>query len=298
MKIEKKIIPDGAAIFKPSAPFEATVLENRRLTPEHSEDDVRHLVLDLNGSDISYLEGQSIGVVAPGLQENGKKQKVRLYSIASASKGDDGKESTVTLTVKRVLFQDPDTGEEVKGLCSNYLCDTKVGDKVNVTGPTGRTFFLPEDDTTDIIMIAVGTGIAPFRAFIHHIYRERKSWNGKVKLFFGAKTREEVLYMNNISNDISTFFTSETLEAYQALSREEKTEDGRKSYVQNKVEENADEIWAMLNKGNFSLYICGLKGMEEGVENVFRQLAEKEGKEWEEMKESFKKEGRWNIEVY
>ena len=51
-------------------------------------------------------------------------------------------------------------------------------------------------------------------------------------------------------------------------------------------------------EGNFSLYICGLKGLKEGVEEILAQKAEAESKNWEEMKLNFRKEGRWNIEVY
>lgn len=289
--IEKDIVTPGNS-YKPTAPYTAKVLENRLLIEEGAETDVRHIVIDLSGSGISYVEGQSIGVIAPGETENGKPHRPRLYSIASSRKGDDGLASTVSLTVKRVLFTDPETGEEVRGVASNYLCDLKPGDSLNITGPVGRHFFLPVDDTVDLIMVAVGTGIAPFRAFLHYIYQEKKSWNGNVYLFYGTRTAMDSLYMNRENNDIGQYMEQKTFQAFRALSNVDRV------WVQRRIEENQEEIWEVLKKGNFAFYICGLKGMEEGVYEIFQKLAENEGKNWDEMKQRFKDEGRWNVEVY
>lgn len=297
MKVIEKVIPESKKIYKPSEPFMAKMLENKRLLPAGSLEDIRHIVLDLTDSGISYLEGQSIGVIAPGKQENGKNQRPRLYTISSARKGDDGLASTVSLTVKRVVYQ-TENNETAQGVASSFLCDAKPGDTITVTGPNGRKFLLPEDDKTDLIMIAAGTGIAPFRAFVHHIYRERGAWNGRVRLFYGTRTGMESLYMNDESNDIGQFFTKETFAAFQALSREQKTATGEKVYVQHRLEENQQEIWEMIKQGNFCLYICGLKGLEAGVEARIKEWAGKENADWENMRARFMEEGRWNIEVY
>lgn len=300
LKIEKHEIPEAAISYKPKSPFEAKVLANEPLTESGSKEDIRNIILDIESSGITYLEGQSIGVVPPGLQENGKPHRVRLYSIASSRLGDTGKSLSVTLCVKRVLFED-ENGETVRGVASNYLCDVKEGDTVNIIGPTGRTFFLPKDENVNLIMVAAGTGIAPFRAFIHHIYRDRKGWNGQVRLFFGARTGMESLYMNDANKDIGLYIQEETFKAYQAISRqnpEELPTTARKGYVQDQIRDNQQEIWSMIQEGNFSFYLCGMKNMYEGVHQVFRDLAAEEGKDWEEMQQQFKAEGRWNIEVY
>jgi ferredoxin--NADP+ reductase len=297
MKIQKYEIPDSGKTYKPAEPYLARVIENIRLTPEQSEDDVRNVILDLEGSGICYLEGQSVGVIPPGLQENGKPHRVRLYSIASSRTGDDGTSTTVTLCVKRVHFYNPETQSQVIGIASNYICDLKPGDRVPLIGPTGRTFFLPADDTTDLIMLAAGTGIAPFRAFINHIYKEKRTWNGKVRLFYGAKTGMESLYMNEKNSDIGQYMSLETFTAYRALSRED-SPDGKRGFVQHRLAENKEEIWQMMNTGNFSLYICGMKGIELGAVEIFTQMAAAEGKDWAEIQKLFKEQGRWNIEVY
>jgi len=292
MEVKKKELNASGTVYKPSAPYEASILETTCLTGEGSEDDIRHIIIDIKGSGIQYKEGQSIGVQTPGTDETGKKHRVRIYSIASRREGESTAD-TLALTVKRVVYTDENTGKKVNGLASNYICDLKSNDKINITGPIGRTFVLPEDNTTDLIMVAVGTGIAPFRAFIHHAYSEHKAWRGKVLLFFGSKTGLESLYMNDVNGDISQYYEVQTFTAFQALSRE-----GDKKYVQDHIHDNREQIWDIIEKGNFSFYVCGLKGIEEGINKVLGGLASEKGKNWEDMTKQFKADHRWHIETY
>jgi len=298
MELITKVIPTPGTVYKPSDPFLAQVIENTRLTPKDSADDIHNIVLDLSRSEIAYLEGQSVGILPPGVDEDGKKHRVRLYSIASSRVGDDGTSKTVTLCVKRVVFTDEATGQEVRGVASNHICDAKVGEDLALTGPTGRKFLLPQDDQVNLIMVAVGTGIAPFRAFIKYIFHERGSWGGKISLFFGAKTGFETLYMNQENNDIGQYYTKETFQAFQALSRQEKTSTGERVYVQHKIAEQRESLWPGLKAGKSVVYLCGLKGMEAGVDKVFGSWAEQDGMDWEAYKEELKATGRWNVEVY
>ena len=60
-----------------------------------------------------------------------------------------------------------------KGVCSNFLCDTEPGDEVQMTGPAGKVMLLPEEDPkVDYIMVATGTGIAPYRGFLRRLFVE------------------------------------------------------------------------------------------------------------------------------
>jgi len=295
IKLVKYEIPESAKVYKPNAPFFAKVVATERLTDADSSVDIRNIVFDISESGIQYIEGQSIGVIPPGQQEDGRPHRVRLYSIASSRTGEYGCSRTVTLCVKRVLFQD-ESGQEVRGVASNYLCDLKVGDETAIIGPSGRHFFLPQDDTVNLIMVAAGTGIAPFRAFIQRIYRDKKSWNGKVRLFFGARNGMESIYMNQENSDIGQYMSIETFEAFQAFSHAD--HGGRKVYVQDQIAENQEEICEMIDEGNFSFYLCGMKAMEQGVDAVFRAHAERYGRNWDELKALYKAEGRWNIETY
>jgi ferredoxin--NADP+ reductase len=298
IKLVKYEIPESAVTYKPKEPYLAKVVANERLTEAGTGVDIRNIILDLSGSGIQYIEGQSVGIIPPGVQEDGKPHRVRLYSIASSRTGDDGLSKTVTLCVKRVAFVDPDTGHEVRGVASNYICNAQPGDEIPLIGPSGRTFFLPADDSVDLIMVAAGTGIAPFRAFLHRIYREKQSWGGKVKLFFGARNGMESIYMNRRNEDIGQYMSKDTFEAFRALSHSEEDGTAKMGFVQDRIGENREEIWNIIRKGNFSFYLCGMKAMEQGVMDVFEHLAARDGLNWEEMKTGFKKAGRWNVEVY
>src|SRR3954447_25115752 len=145
-------------LYRVSSPGVARVLSNCRLTPPGC-DDVRHLVLDLSGLEYRFVEGQSLGVLPPGVDERGRPHKLRLYSIASTRSGDDGSGTTASLCVKRVVYNDPTTGEEHRGVASHYLCDFQPGEDVLVTGPSGKSFLLPDDPGANLILVATGTGI-------------------------------------------------------------------------------------------------------------------------------------------
>lgn len=297
MKLKKYTIPESTSLYKPKSPFLAKVISTTELTEADSSDEVRNIVLDVADSGIRYIEGQSVGIIPPGEQEAGKPHKARLYSIASSRTGDDGNSNTVTICVKRVYGEDKLTGAKVPGVASNYLCDLQPGDTVALIGPNGRRFLLPDDDSTDLILIAVGTGIAPFRAFIRHIFLEKGFWNGRIRLFYGIKNAMEALFLNDQNDDIGQYMTHETFEAFRALSRVH-NEDEEKGYVQHKLAEHKQEVWKMILAGNFAVYICGLKGMEQGVDEVFSSLAKQQGLDWPAMKKEFIQNGQWNTEVY
>merc|ERR1711937_979538 len=117
------------------------------------------------------------GVIPPGTQPGTERpHKVRLYSIASSRYGDDMTGQTGSLCVRRATYWCPELKAEdpaKKGVCSNFLCDTKAGDEVKMTGPVGKVMLMPEEDpTTDYIMVATGTGIAPYRGFIRRLFNE------------------------------------------------------------------------------------------------------------------------------
>src|SRR5262249_34073133 len=152
-----------------------------------------------------------------------------------------------------------------RGIASNYLCDLRPGDEVLITGPAGLSFLLPEDPDANLILVATGTGIAPFRAFLWRIYRELPRWNGQVRLFFGVRTEAECLYRG----EFETYLDRPGYRHFFAFSREQKSPDGRRLYVQHRMAECLDELMGLLDQGNTYLYICGLKGMETGIQPLF-----------------------------
>jgi ferredoxin--NADP+ reductase len=282
-------------IYRPQKPYQGKALDVVRLTPDDSPNDVRHIVLDLSEGDLTYLEGQSIGIVPPGTDPNGKPYKLRLYSIASTRTGDEGGNRSVSLCVKRVVYSHPETKEEVRGVASNFLCDLKPGDPVAITGPVGKMFLLPEDPTTNLVLIATGTGIAPFRAFLKHIFEERtEPWLGQVWLFFGVQTSTDILYEELYAKyaHLANFRLS------LAISREQKNAKGEKMYVQNRIAEHVDELWSWLKQGNTATYICGLRGMETGIDAAYAEATARDGQEWSKVQYNLKQAGFWHVETY
>ena len=149
-----------------------------------------------------------------------------------------------------------------------------------------------------MVFVSVGTGIAPFRSFIHHLENELNGWKGKILLFSGSRTSADNLYLNNINNDLNLTNSQKIdLEIITALSREEIAGQS-KAYVQHKMLAEKEKIKEIFSKGNCSFYVCGLKGMEAGVNEAMAEITQDLKIDWESFSKDFKKAGRWNIEVY
>lgn len=288
-------------IYKPKNPFTGKCMSSKELVQEGGEGTVRHLTFDLSGGDLRYLEGQSIGIIPPGTDANGKPHKLRLYSIASTRHGDNLDEKTVSLCVRQLEYKHPETGETVYGVCSSFLCNIKEGDDVTITGPVGKEMLLPDDEDATIIMMATGTGIAPFRAFIWRMFKEREQnpdyqFKGLAWLFFGCAYTPNILYKEELE-ELQRQFPDNFRVTY-AVSREQKNKDGGKMYIQHRIQENADELWQLNQKSNTHTYICGLKGMEGGIDEGMSAASGKFGVDWSEFQKQLKKEHRWHVETY
>ena len=269
----------------------ATVTGNLRVTEVGKEYDTHHIVLDFGNLPFPVLEGQSIGILPPGEDAKGKPHHARQYSIASPRNGERPGHNNLSLTIKRVL-EDHD-GKPVRGVGSNYMCDLNVGDKVQVIGPFGASFLMPNHPKSNIVMICTGTGSAPMRAMTEWRRRLRASGKfegGKLMLFFGARTPAELPYFGPLNNLPKDFIDIEF-----AFSREEgKT----KRYVQDALRDRAADVAALLKDGNTCFYVCGLKSMEEGVVMALRDIAQNAGLDWESIGGALKKEGRLHLETY
>jgi benzoyl-CoA 2,3-epoxidase subunit A len=269
----------------------ATVTGNLRVTEVGKDYDTHHIVLDFGNVPFPVLEGQSIGILPPGEDAKGKPHHARQYSIASPRNGERPGHNNLSLTIKRVL-EDHD-GQPVRGVGSNYMCDLNVGDKVQVIGPFGASFLMPNHPKSNIVMICTGTGSAPMRAMTEWRRRLRASGKfegGKLMLFFGARTPAELPYFGPLNNLPKDFIDIEF-----AFSREAgKT----KRYVQDALRDRAADVAALLKDGNTCFYVCGLKSMEEGVVMALRDIAQNAGLDWEAIGGALKKEGRLHLETY
>jgi ferredoxin--NADP+ reductase len=274
-------------------------VENYELVREGGSGIVQHLTFDISAGDLHYLEGQSIGIIPPGEDEKGKPHKLRLYSIASTRHGDMEDNKTVSLCVRQLEYQHPETGETVKGVCSTHLCELPVGSDVTITGPVGKEMLLPDDEDATIIMLATGTGIAPFRAFLWRMFKEKHEdykFKGLAWLVFGVPYSENILYKDDFEAMAKEY--PDNFRLTYAISREQKTAEGSKMYVQSRVSEYADELFEMIQKPKTHVYMCGLKGMEPPISETFTAEASKRGLDWAEMRKAMKKEHRWHVEVY
>jgi benzoyl-CoA 2,3-dioxygenase component A len=269
----------------------AVVAGNVRVTEVGKDYDTHHIVLDFGATPFPVLEGQSIGVIPRGLDENGRPHHPRQYSIASPRNGERPGYNNVSLTVKRVL--EDHQGRPVRGAASNYLCDLDVGDKVEVIGPFGSSFLMPNHPRSAIVMICTGTGSAPMRAMTEWRRRLRKSGKfegGKLMLFFGARTKEELPYFGPLGNLPKDF-----IDINFAFSR---TSGQPKRYVQDLMRERAADLAPLLTDPNAYFYVCGLKAMEEGVVLALHDAAQQAGLDWEAVGPALKRDGRLHLETY
>lgn len=273
--------------------YTATVKETTRITPEESEDEIRNIVLDVGDRDFKFDVGQNIGVIVPGPHEFGHGDHFRLYTIANAP--ENGGPPTVEICVKRCFYIDEVSGEKYKGIASNYLCDRKPGDQISVTGPYGLPFDVPDDTDADILMIGLGTGIAPFRAFVKHIYHKLGGWNGKVRLFYGAKSGLELLYMNDRQNDFVNYYDEETFKAFAAVSPRPHMDDPIP--LDAALARHAKEVWGMVLKPDTHVYVAGLEKMLEPLDKAFSKMAGSAEK-WERRKAELVAGRRWKELLY
>ena len=294
---EKTDIPVN--IYRPNQPFIGKCIENYALVDEGGIGIVQHVTFDLSGSDLRYLEGQSIGIIPPGTDANGKPHKLRLYSIASTRHGDKLDDKTVSLCVRQLEYQHPETKETVYGVCSTHLCNIGVGDDVAITGPVGKEMLLPSDEDATIIMMATGTGIAPFRAFLWRMFKEQHEdykFKGLAWLIFGVPKTANILYQEELEKIAAEF--PDNFRLTYAISREQQNPQGGRMYIQHRVAEHADEIWNLLQSPKTHAYMCGLKGMEDGIDDAISGAAAKNGTDWSVYQKQLKKEHRWHVETY
>ena len=278
-------------LYGPKSPTQATVVGNFKVNEAGTSNETHHIVIDFGSMPFPVLEGQSVAIVPPGVDASGKPHHARQYSIASPRNGERAGYNNLSLTVKRVV-EDHD-GKPVQGVCSNYLCDVKVGDAIQVIGPFGSSFLMPNHPKSNIVMICTGTGSAPMRGMTEWRRRLRQTGKfegGKLMLFFGARTQEELPYFGPLQKLPKDF-----IDINFAFSR---TPGQPKRYVQDAMRERAADLVALLKDPNTYFYVCGLKSMEEGVVLALHDVATQAGLSWEQLGATLKKEGRLHLETY
>jgi len=189
----------------------------------------------------------------------------RLYSISSSPKAHAGQ---VHLTINVVRYES--FGRVRKGLASTFLADrASTETPVPVFIQTSHGFRLPTDSSTPVIMVGPGTGIAPFRAFLHE--RRAVAATGKNWLFFGEQRAPTDFYYRD---ELEKMFSEGHLTKLStAFSRDQ----AEKIYVQNRILENAAELWSWLESGAH-FYVCGdASRMAKDVDDALHKIIETAG---------------------
>jgi sulfite reductase (NADPH) flavoprotein alpha-component len=239
---------------------------------------------------VDVLSEKKTKLSAPELIGLLRKLTPRLYSIASSQLE---VEDEVHLTVGVVEYQQGD--ESRVGGASGFLAQRlEEGDSVKVFIEHNNNFKLPADDSAPVIMIGPGTGIAPFRSFVQE--RENRDAEGKNWLFFGDRTfTQDFLYQVEWQKFLKSGVVSKL---DLAFSRDQ----AEKVYVQDRLRENAQQVWEWLQQGAY-VYVCGdATRMAKDVHQALIDIAASEGGLNDEQAEQFindlRKQKRYQRDVY
>ena len=272
--------------------YKATIKNTSRLTPLDTEE-VREILLEAQ-PEFKCEVDQSFGVLVKSTGEFGNTYHHRLYSVADLPERENGKPQ-ITMLVKRCSYVDEFNGELYHGVASHYLCDRKVGDEITLTGPFSLPFVVPEDKSSNLILIGMGTGIAPFRAFVKHIYKNVPDWKGKIRLFYGARSGLELLYMNDKDGDLTNYYDEGTFEAFHALSPRPHWSDP--IALDSAIEDRAAEVIEMLSQSNTHIFVAGYEKINEMLNKAFSKILGSKEK-WETRKAELIAGKKWAEVIY
>lgn len=277
--------PDSASaprthLFTRAAPAVATVSASHVLTGEDATAEVRLIELDFGAVPFPFLEGQSLGVIPPGADGQGRPHAIRLYTIASARDGERQGTNTLALLVRRAAG----------GLASNWLCDLPIGGAVEAVGPFGETFLLPDDPAAELLMICTGTGRAAFRAFAHRRWRTARESGARLHLFFGAPSPQ--LFPAPSPDRIAPGFLGHRQQAHSRVPG------GGPRHVQDSLREQAATLAQVLRSAALHVYLCGSRGLEEEVDAALTEIGLQHGVDWPTLRAALHRSGRFHVETY
>ena len=254
-------------LVRPDKPVIGRVVESVPLTQDKSANHCRHIVFDVSNSELErrFESGQSFGVI-PNWSLKSDDRTLRLYSIASPSKGEYGEGKAFATTVKRIIGEDNDSHRLFLGTASNYLCDLQIGDEVQITGPIGKQMLLPDQDHRkdhNYVFVATGTGIAPFRGMLIELLESE--FSGEAHLIFGVPYSTDIYYEALFRRYEEKY---PNFHFYTAISREYSENGNGRMYVQDRVLLDWGQLSGVLADPRTLMYICGNRGMEWEIYNL------------------------------
>nr|QQY02569.1 NADPH--cytochrome P450 reductase [Cryptocotyle lingua] len=248
-----------------------------------------------------FMEFPSIRIPADCLLELLPRIKPRFYSISSSPLRDS---TSLHLTVA-VVSEQTRRGRKFNGLTTKWLADLipeKCTDDASILVPIyleTSSFHLPRSCNIPVIMVAAGTGLAPFRSFIRERIEQVRitgSKSASMLLFYGCRHKaEDFLY----AEELLSASKIGLLQLHLAFSRDSLN----KVYVQDRMLEVAGEIWHLMDACNAHLYICGsAKTMYRDVNKCLLTLIETEGRKSKDQAEFYLKrlraDGRYHVDVW
>lgn len=205
----------------------------------------KHLEFDIEGvSSFDFVAGQFVSIREP----RGEKFVTRAYSIASPPRGNN----TFDLCLNRVE----------NGFMSNFLCDLAVGETTSFHGPHGLFVLKPEVE--DVILVATGTGVAPFRGMVQHLFGcdgsgQQRNGGKQVWLVYGTRYPEDIYYQEEFERMAAEH---PDFHYVATLSRALENWTGSRGYVQEHVREIVGQ------RKDMHVYICGLNDMVSAVRKL------------------------------
>jgi len=273
---------------------EAVITESVRITPPE-RDEVRRIKLRIDDPAFRFSVGQSIGVVVPGPHPLGNEFHMRRYSIASGHLDRSSEAIELELLVRRCFYVDEINGERYPGIASHYLCDAEAGKRITITGPYRSPFKIPADDSSNLLMIGTGTGVAPFRSFVQEIYREKGAWKGQVRLYYGARNGMDLLYGNDADGDLTNYYDEASFKAFGAIINRPLASDS--DTLKAALQDHAGDVWQSMQDPRTYVYLAGLGKVTKTFDQIMEKVAGGSGA-WAETKEQLRAQGRWSELVY
>lgn len=267
----------------------ARVVENIALTPPGAREEVRELVLEVVDPRQEFHAGQSVAVLVAGPHDFGQEHHVRLYTVArTPAEAGPGRFS---LCVRRCAILDPFSGERFAGIASNYLCDLPEGSELLLAGPIGLPFKIPEDPRAPLLIVGLGTGIAPFVSLIRELYEERH-WEGPVMLFYGARVGHEAVYrdfINSVRQKVANFAPVEVVSSRPAWDDP--------ADLATAVRQHEGEVWQLLSEPDVHVYLAGLTQVGLQFDAALAGAAGGTA-DWASKKAEIHAAGRWMSLLY
>ncbi|BAM39665.1 uncharacterized protein TOT_010001362 [Theileria orientalis strain Shintoku] len=250
-------------------PLKCKIRSAKKIATNNIDRDFYHIEIDHDGK-YKYKEGQYCGIIPPGISpRTNRRHTPRSYSLAPTVDGND--ESTLSICI-RVTRPD----NENLGICSRFLASSESGTEVSMTGPFGKNLTLTEEDirANNLILIAAGTGISPFRGFLKRIWEDAGCVPGrKIVLFYGVQNQSTFLYREELERYKEML--GNTLEILPCYSREPNQP---KLYVQENILRNSKPLCDLANSGTkCSIFVCGRKDMEKPVREALNEVYKNTG---------------------